>query len=50
MELSRDNNRAKKSSFTYLDQNPERKTASNIVESFLPVPNWPNFARPSTVE
>ena len=37
-------------SFTLLDQTPERKTAVNIVESFLPDPNWPNFARPSTVE
>ena len=34
-------------SFTLLDQTPERKNAVNIVESFLPDPNWPNFQRPS---
>jgi TNF receptor-associated factor 4 len=37
-------------SFTLMDQNPDRNSAVNIVESFIPDPNWPNFSRPSTVE
>ena len=37
-------------SFTLLDQNPDRNSAVNIVESFIPDPNWPNFSRPCTVE
>ena len=34
-------------SFTLLDQNPDRNSAVNIVESFIPDPAWPNFQRPS---
>lgn len=34
-------------SFTMLDQTPERKSAVNVVESFLPDPSWPNFQRPA---
>jgi TNF receptor-associated factor 4 len=37
-------------SFTLLDQNPDRNSAVNIVESFIPDPAWANFARPSLVE
>jgi len=37
-------------SFTLLDQNPDRNSAVNIVESFIPDPNWPNFQRPSQYE
>merc|ERR1712223_416420 len=35
-------------SFTLLDQADQRKDACNIVESFIPDPNWKNFQRPST--
>ena len=35
-------------SFTLLDQADQRKDACNIVESFIPDPNWKNFLRPST--
>ena len=35
-------------SFTLLDQTTERTAAVNIMESFIPDPNWPNFNRPST--
>ena len=34
-------------SFTLLDQADQRKDACNIVESFIPDPNWKNFQRPS---
>ena len=34
-------------SFTMLDQTPEKKSAVNVVESFLPDPSWPNFQRPA---
>jgi len=34
-------------SFSLMDQNPDRAAAVNIVESFLPDPNWPNFVRAS---
>ena len=34
-------------SFTLLDQNPDRNSAVNIVESFIPDPAWPNFQRAS---
>ena len=34
-------------SFTLLDQTEERKKAINVVESFVPDPNWKNFQRPS---
>jgi len=34
-------------SFTLLDQSELRKDACNIVESFIPDPNWKNFQRPS---
>ena len=37
-------------SFTLLDQNPDRNSAVNIVESFIPDPSWPNFQRPSQTE
>jgi len=37
-------------SFTLLDQNPDRQSAVNIVESFIPDPNWANFQRPSAAE
>ena len=37
-------------SFTLLDQNQDRQSAVNIVESFIPDPSWPNFHRPSTCE
>ena len=37
-------------SFTLLDQNPDRTSAVNIVESFIPDPSWPNFQRPSKTE
>lgn len=37
-------------SFTLIDQDPCRQSAVNIVESFIPDPNWANFARASTVE
>ena len=37
-------------SFALLDQNPDRSSAVNIVESFLPDPAWPNFARASEHE
>jgi len=37
-------------SFTLLDQNPDRHSAVNIVESFIPDPTWSNFARPSKEE
>lgn len=37
-------------SFTLLDQNPDRSSAVNIVESFIPDPLWPNFSRASKVE
>ena len=36
-------------SFTLLDQNPCRQSAVNIVESFIPDPNWANFAAASKV-
>ena len=34
-------------SFTLLDQNPDRRGAVNVVESFIPDPKWPNFQRPA---
>lgn len=34
-------------SFTLLDQADQRSQACNIVESFIPDPNWNNFQRPS---
>ena len=34
-------------SFSLLDQTSQRHRAVNIVESFLPDPEWPNFQRPS---
>ncbi len=34
-------------SFSLLDQGPDRAAACNVVESFLPDPEWPNFKRPS---
>ncbi len=34
-------------SFSLLDQNEDRHSACNIVESFIPDPSWPNFRRPS---
>ena len=37
-------------SFTLLDQNPDRQSAVNIVESFIPDPSWTNFAQSSKVE
>ena len=37
-------------SFTLLDQNPDRNSAVNIVESFIPDPSWPNFARECKVD
>lgn len=37
-------------SFTLIDQDPCRQSAVNIVESFLPDPNWANFSRASKVE
>ena len=37
-------------SFTLIDQDPCRQSAVNIVESFIPDPNWANFARASKVE
>jgi len=36
-------------SFTLLDQNPDRHSAVNIIESFIPDPAWPNFTRASKV-
>ena len=36
-------------SFTLMDQNPDRQSAVNIVESFIPDPSWANFQRPSQV-
>ena len=35
-------------SFTLLDQNMDRTAAVNVMESFIPDQNWPNFNRPST--
>jgi len=35
-------------SFTLLDQNMDRTAAVNVMESFIPDQNWPNFSRPST--
>jgi len=35
-------------SFTLLDQNMDRAAAVNVMESFIPDQNWPNFSRPST--
>ncbi len=37
-------------SFTLLDQNPDRRGAVNVVESFIPDPKWANFMRPSRRE
>jgi len=34
-------------SFSLLDQSEDRRRACNVVESFIPDPNWPNFERPS---
>jgi len=34
-------------SFSLLDQNEDRTSACNVVESFIPDPSWPNFQRPS---
>ena len=34
-------------SFTLLDQTPERRSAVNVVESFIPDPTWENFKRAS---
>ena len=36
-------------SFTLLDQNPDRHSAVNIIESFIPDAGWANFARASRV-
>ena len=35
-------------SFILLDQNSDRKSAVNVMESFIPDQNWPNFNRPSS--
>lgn len=35
-------------SFTLLDQNMDRRAAVNVMESFVPDQNWPNFNKPST--
>jgi len=37
-------------SFTLIDQDPCRQSAVNIVESFIPDPNWSNFNRASKEE
>ena len=34
-------------SFSLLDQFEDRRSACNVVESFIPDPNWPNFERAS---
>ncbi len=34
-------------SFSLLDQAEDRRAACNVVESFIPDPEWPNFRRPS---
>ena len=34
-------------SFTLLDQTMDRAAAVNVMESFIPDQNWPNFNRPS---